>query len=182
MNSIRIKYVLVLALMVTITALTQASIPAAPERDPSTPDLPSPLCDSLQPPAGSHLVLRAYAVGAQVYRWNGSSWTFVEPVATLYNDAAYQEKIGTHYLGPTWENNNGSKVVATKLVGCTPDATAVPWLLLQKVTNDGPSPFGNVTHIQRVNTKGGIAPTAPGSSIGAVAEVPYTAEYYFYRE
>src|SRR3982750_4053606 len=147
MNHLRIKQVIVLTLVFAMAALTQASIPAAPLGDHTTPDLPSPLCDSLQPPAGSHLVLRAYAIGAQLYRWNGATWSFVEPVATLYSDAAYQEKIGTHYLGPTWENNNGSKVVATKVVGCTPDPTAVPWLLLQTVTNDGPSPLGIVTHI-----------------------------------
>jgi len=28
---------------------------------------------------------------------------------------------------------------------------------------------------------GGLAPTAPGESIGATAQVPYTAEYFFYR-
>jgi hypothetical protein len=38
-----------------------------------------------------------------------------------------------------------------------------------------------VTYVQRVNTTGGLRPAAPGSSIGAVVEVPYTAEYYFYR-
>jgi hypothetical protein len=45
----------------------------------------------------------------------------------------------------------------------------------------GPGIFARTTYIQRVNTKGGLAPTAPGTSIGAIAEVPYTAEYYFYR-
>ena len=117
----------------------------------------------------------------QIYRWNGTSWAFVEPVATLFSDADYHEKVGTHYLGPTWESNSGSKVVAARLTGCTPDPTAIPWLLLQTVSTDGPGIFGSVTYIQRVNTKGGLAPTAPGVSIGTVAEVPYTAEYYFYR-
>jgi hypothetical protein len=120
-------------------------------------------------------------VGAQIYRWNGTSWGFVEPVATLFSDADYHGKVGTHYLGPTWESNSGSKVVATRLFGCTPDATAIPWLQLQTVSTDGSGIFSSVTYIQRVNTKGGLAPTAPGTSIGAVAEVPYTAEYYFYR-
>jgi hypothetical protein len=38
-----------------------------------------------------------------------------------------------------------------------------------------------VTYIHRVATTGGLAPSMPGASIGAVAEIPYTAEYYFYR-
>jgi hypothetical protein len=47
---------------------------------------------------------------------------------------------------------------------------------------DGPDGIMQATtYIQRVNTKDGLAPTAPGASIGATAEVPYTAEYYFYR-
>jgi len=32
-----------------------------------------------------------------------------------------------------------------------------------------------------VNTTGGMAPTDPGASDGELKEVPYTAEYYFYR-
>jgi hypothetical protein len=38
-----------------------------------------------------------------------------------------------------------------------------------------------VTYIQRVNTSGGLPPSDPGPFIGAEEEVPYTAEYYFYR-
>jgi hypothetical protein len=53
--------------------------------------------------------------------------------------------------------------------------------LLKKVTSEGPGIFESVSYIQRVNTAGGIAPTAPGSFIGEEAQDPYTAEYYFYR-
>ena len=35
--------------------------------------------------------------------------------------------------------------------------------------------------IQRVNTVGGVAPSTAGSVVGEIAEVPYTAEYFFYR-
>jgi len=106
---------------------------------------------------------------------------FVEPVATLFADASYHEKLGIHYAGPTWEANNGGKVAATRLQACSPDPAAIPWLLLQTTSTDGPGILSLVTYIQRVNTKGGLAPTAPGASVGVVAEVPYTAEYYFYR-
>jgi Protein of unknown function (DUF3455) len=54
-------------------------------------------------------------------------------------------------------------------------------LLLQTVSTEGPGIFHRVTYIQRVNTTGGLAPTDPGPSIGALVEVPYAAEYYFYR-
>jgi hypothetical protein len=120
-------------------------------------------------------------LGVQIYRWNGASWDFVEPVARLYASANYHGEVGIHYAGPTWESNSGSKVVATRLEGCSPDPTAIPWLLLQTVSTEGPGIFSSVTYIQRVNTVGGLAPAAPGLSIGATVEVPYTAEYYFYR-
>jgi Protein of unknown function (DUF3455) len=180
MRNMRLKRVIGLVLLLTVAL---ASVPAARavNNNHQGPDLPSPLCDSLQVPPGNKLAFRVYAVGAQVYRWNGTSWVFVEPVATLYADANYHEKVGIHYAGPTWQSNMGSKVVATRLASCSPDPTAIPWLLLQTVSTEGPGIFNSMTYIQRVNTRGGLAPTASGSSIGAVAEVPYTTEYYFYR-
>jgi hypothetical protein len=39
-----------------------------------------------------------------------------------------------------------------------------------------------VVTIQRVNTVGGTSPTAPGTTPGEEKQVPYTAEYYFYRD
>lgn len=139
------------------------------------------VCSNLEVPAGNIVNSRVYAVGVQRYRWNGETWVFVEPVATLYADAKYHEKVGIHYAGPTWEFNNGSKVVAARLEGCSPTPTAIPWLLLEITSTSGPGILTSMTYIQRVNTVGGLAPTAPGASIGAVADIPYTAEYYYYR-
>ena len=39
----------------------------------------------------------------------------------------------------------------------------------------------SITFIQRVNTTGGLAPSVPGLLDGETKEIPYTAEYYFYR-
>ena len=72
-------------------------------------------------------------------------------------------------------------VVGTVLERCTPDPSAIPWLLLKAVSNEGPGIFHRVTFIQRVNTVGGNAPTDAGDFVGEVVKVPYTAEYYFYR-
>ncbi|MEJ7713519.1 MAG: DUF3455 domain-containing protein [Pyrinomonadaceae bacterium] len=178
----KVKRVIRLVVLLAAAGLALPSIPAARAGDNNhSPDLPSPVCDSIEVPPENKVASHVYALGVQVYRWNGTSWGFVEPVATLFADANYHRKVGIHYAGPTWESNRGSKVVATRLEGCSPDPTAIPWLLLQTVSTDGPGIFSPATYIQRVNTKGGLAPTAPGSSIGAVAEVPYTAEYYFYR-
>jgi hypothetical protein len=181
MRYLKVKRNISFVILLAIVGLAPASISSARTGNIDAPDLPSPLCDSVQVPLGNKLAFHAYAVGVQRYRWNGVSWDFVEPVATLYADAGFNGKVGTHYAGPTWESNSGSKVVAKRLEGCSPDPTAIPWLLLQMTSTDGSGIFSRVTYIQRVNTSGGLVPTAPGSTVGALAEVPYTAEYYFYR-
>jgi hypothetical protein len=63
---------------------------------------------------------------------------------------------------------------------CERGPADIPWLLLDGVRSEGPGIFHDVDFIQRVNTVGGRAPTAPGS-LGEVRNVPYTAEYFFYR-
>jgi hypothetical protein len=138
-------------------------------------------CQNLQVPTGSKLVFRAFASGVQIYRWNGTSWTFDGPSALLFADAAGNSVVGTHYSGPTWESNSGSKVVGSVLQRCTPDPSAIAWLLLGTVPDDGPGLFHRVSYIQRVNTVGGNAPSTPGTSIGEEARVPYTTDYLFFR-
>ena len=143
------------------------------------PDLGA--CQKLDVPEGSRLAFHAYARGVQIYRWSGTSWVFVAPSADLFEDEGGNGKVGTHYAGPTWESNSGSKVVAAVIDRCAAEPNAIPWLILGAVTSGGPGIFDGTTSIQRLNTVGGVAPAAPGSVVGEVANVPYTAEYYFYR-
>ena len=182
MRYMNIKFVIGLVVLLTVAGLAPASISVARANDNNNmPDLPSPLCNDVQVQTGNKLAFHAYARGVQIYRWDGATWVFVAPVATLFADAGYHGQVGIHYAGPTWESNSGSKVVAARKSGCTPDPTAIPWLLLQAVSTNGPGIFSSITYVHRVNTTGGLAPAAPGSSIGEAVEVPYTAEYYFYR-
>ena len=176
------KFVIGLIVLLAVAGIALASTPAARAGDSGhEPDLPSPVCDRVQVPQGNNVAFHTYAKGVQIYRWNGTNWQFVAPVAMLFADANYHGQVGIHYAGPAWESNSGSKVVASRLTDCSPDPTAIPWLKLQTVSTNGPGIFSSVTYVQRVNTTGGLAPTAPGSSIGEAVEVPYTAEYYFYR-
>jgi hypothetical protein len=41
--------------------------------------------------------------------------------------------------------------------------------------------LSKTTFIQRVNTAGGVAPTTACTEAGAIAFVPYTTDYIFYR-
>jgi hypothetical protein len=138
-------------------------------------------CEKLRLPAGYKLAFHVFATGVQIYHWNGASWSFDGPSAVLHADAGGRSTVGIHYSGPTWESASGGKVVGTVLERCTPDPSAIPWLLLQAVPTEGAGVFQRVTRIQRVNTVGGNAPANPGSFTGEEARVPYTTEYFFYR-
>ena len=173
----KIKRVILLVLLtVTGLALQPSMVKASDE-----PDLP-PQCSSIVPQAGNRVAFHVYARGVQIYKWNGSSWVFEEPRATLFAEANFFGEVGIHYRGPNWESKSGSKVGGIRVpgTGCTPDSSAIAWLLLQAVSPTGPGIFHNITFIQRINTTGGLAPTTPGS-LNELREVPYTAEYYFYR-
>ena len=68
------------------------------------------------------------------------------------------------------------------------EAGAIPWLLLTVVGAEyGPEGGAFLTqasHIQRLNTSGGVAPSTGCSQpveIGAVTLVPYSADYVFYK-
>lgn len=180
----KIKRFIAAAILFTFSAvagLTHARAAGAVAADDNrAPELPA-VCQTIQVAAGNDVAFHAYASGVQVYRWNGTAWAFVEPVANLFAARNFHGQVGTHYAGPTWESNSGSKVVAKRVDGCTPNASAIAWLKLEAVSTEGPGVFDGVTFVQRVNTTGGNAPAAPGSFVGEEARVPYTAEYYFYR-
>ena len=148
--------------------------------DNRAPDLDD--CPKLQVPAGNKVAFHVYAEGVQIYRWDGTAWTFVAPEADLFADEDGDGEVGSHYAGPTWESDSGSLVVGAVLERCTPDPDSIPWLLLEAVYTEGPGIFERVTYIQRVNTVGGKAPTDPGNAVGDEARVPYSAEYFFYRK
>ena len=103
------------------------------------------------------------------------------PDATLFDDDG--NIVASHFAGPSWQSNSGSKVVGKLPPAATVvvDTNAIPWLRLQALTAEGPGIFADATFIQRVNTIGGKAPSQNGSFIGQVARIPYSADYFFYR-
>jgi hypothetical protein len=143
-----------------------------------------PLPSEIAVPEGTDLEIELSAVGTQLYTCTatpgGAAWVFTAPKANLYDRRGMLA--GTHNVGPTWESNDGSTVGATKVSGVTVDPTAIPWLMLGAASHDGRGEMDRVTHIQRVSTVGGIAPTSgcDAASIGNVTRVPYTATYCFY--
>ena len=167
-----------------------------------------PVPADLEVEPGFKAFLEGHAVGTQNYvcQPSGAGFAFVlfTPQATLFNDADHQ--IITHFFSPnpdehgtiraTWENSRDTSTVWAALVpdGSSTDAAfvapgAIAWLKLEVVGHeDGPTggdKLSETTFIQRLNTSGGLAPLTGCSSladVGKKAFVPYTADYFFYRD
>jgi hypothetical protein len=148
------------------------------------PDYPA----NLAPPAGAVLLFELAARGVQIYVCEVDPddatafvWTFQAPAAELLN--ARGEVVGHHYAGPTWQGQDGSAVVAAVLERAeAPDPAAIPWLLLAAKAHAGSGALATITHIQRLDTVGGVAPTegCDEAHAGAEARVPYEATYAFF--
>jgi hypothetical protein len=133
--------------------------------------------ESIDVPPHSRLLLRAEGRGDQVYGCDNRHWVLKVPDAELFNQEG--SVIGRHFAGPTWQLNDGSWVKGRAVAKqVAPDATLVPWLLLESVGATGR--LGAVRFIQRTGTHGGNAPDGSCSQSAAL-RVPYTATYSFYE-
>jgi hypothetical protein len=136
--------------------------------------------DNLKPPVGEHLRVHARASGQQIYVCDGSKWILSGPDAELFDEAG--QKVGAHFVGPTWQWSDGSQVTGKAIASATPDPKSIPWLLLTATGHSGDGVMRNVSSIQRLRTKGGKAPTkgCDASHQGEQARISYTADYFFY--
>ena len=149
---------------------------------PTAPDVP----DGIAVGEGYKPYLIGHAVGVQIYGCNGVSWSPIAPRADLYGDNG--QLSATHFAGPSWQAKDGSKVIARRAADPVTVPNAIPWLLLEP-TSATAGPDGDrlagTKYIQRIATTGGLAPAAStcnAETAGNVAEIPYTADYVFWKE
>jgi len=143
----------------------------------------------------------------------GVAYVLFTPEATLFGEDGGQ--VITHNFSPNpFETNTDPKVVADGTIratwqyrdtsrvwakvhqagpdgsgAVTVDSKAIAWLLLDGVgSQNGPTggdKLTGTTFVQRLNTKGGLAPSTGCSSltdVGNQAFVNYTADYFFYKK
>lgn len=85
------------------------------------------------------------ATGVQVYTCThnpagATGWLLKGPDAQLFD--SQNKPVGKHYAGPTWEGLDGGKVVGVlKTSMPAPVDKAVPWLLLNAKSHEGPGSF-----------------------------------------
>ncbi|GAA3392912.1 DUF3455 domain-containing protein [Cryptosporangium minutisporangium] len=136
-------------------------------------------------PSGNYRVLSVYRVvhGVQTYTcgtagtWNAGS----TPEARLVRYGR-PGRIH-HYAGPSWTSKrDGSTLVGALVQPTVPQPGTIPWLLLRVEAYEN-APAGTelaaVTHISRVNTRGGLSPTGPCTP-DERRSVRYGADYVFW--
>ena len=138
-------------------------------------------------PPGMTSYLTVPAKGVQIYTCSKNAagawaWSFKAPEAELFD--TQQNKIGKHYAGPTWEGEDGGRVVAAAKANVpAPTGNDIPWLWLEVKSSEGSGQFTQAKAIQRILTLGGTAPPQGCDEANANKEsrVPYTAIYLFLK-
>jgi len=135
-------------------------------------------------PAGQARLLSLGAHGVQVYaceaRDAGFAWVFKGPEAVLFDEAG--REVGSHGAGPFWRLADGSRVEGDVTGNApSPEAGAIPWLLLRTRAKEGEGALARVDWIRRIDTRGGLAPRDPcdAGKLGSVARMRYSAVYEF---
>jgi len=176
------KRILIAGLLAAAAALplAQTAVAGTP-----APDVPI----DIAVPDGHKPYMTAHAEGVQMYACfsapGGHAWQLIGPRATLTGENG--KLLGKHYGGPTWEARDGSTVVGARDAAVSVDPTAIDWLRLKADRTtagaDGDRLVGT-TYVQRINTAGGRAPLSSDctdAEIGQLREIPYSADYVFFK-
>lgn len=145
------------------------------------------LPEAVRVPAGQKLMMATSATGEITYECRekkdmagAHEWAFVGPVATLYG--ADKKMVGKYYAGPTWEAADGSKVTGKQVAVAPATPGSIPLQLVKAEPAMGAGAMTGVSYIQRLNTKGGVAPAMACDAMGKGKRqvVAYEADYVFY--
>lgn len=177
--------------MKTLAAATVAVLLAACAGKPTAgpPFSQDGLPEAVKVPAGHRVVLETVGVGEITYECRAKAnapgafeWVFVGPQADL--NARNGAKLGTYYGPPaTWAAADGSKVTGAQLAVAPAAAGSIPLQLVKANPATGQGAMTGIAYIQRVATKGGVAPAAAcdAGSVGRKEIVKYQADYIFWK-
>ncbi|MEU5258053.1 DUF3455 domain-containing protein [Amycolatopsis sp. NPDC021455] len=146
-------------------AATASATPAAPK-----------IPDTIKVPDGNRPLATYYGEGVQIYGCTNGAWALIQPAAVL---SKHGHPVAIHSKGPVWTSTVDGSTVGAAAAASSPRKDAIPELLLKANLNTGDGVFGKVTYIQRLNTRGGVAP-AGACTAGAQTAVRYSADYAFW--
>ncbi len=147
-------------------------------------DVPEPV----RPPAEHKMAMKTVGVGEITYECRAKAgaagafeWAFIAPVAKLMD--AGNKEVGKYYGGPTWESMDGSKVTGKQVAVAPASPGNIPLQLVKAEPAMGAGAMTGVTYIQRLNTKGGVAPSeaCTAATTGMKKQVAYQADYVFFK-
>ena len=142
------------------------------------------LFSRIKVPSDREPALQLSARGVQVFRCERRDgalvWIFRQPDAELLNDRG--AVVGRHGANLSFEHVDGSRLTATiAAYDDAPKSTDLRWLLMT-TRSFGKGTFEGVTHVQRVNTRGGMPPDrCEGTQVNQVLRVDFSADFIFYR-
>ncbi|MEP7280904.1 MAG: DUF3455 domain-containing protein [Rubrivivax sp.] len=161
---------------------------------PMASSMPAPYSQAAVPaavqvPAGHKVALETVGVGEITYECQakadapgGHAWVFVGPKADLNSRAGV--KLGSYYGPPaTWASTDGSRITGKQLALAPGAAGSIPMQLVQANPAEGSGAMNGVTYVQRVATRGGVAPSlaCAAASMGRKEIVKYQADYIFWK-
>jgi hypothetical protein len=163
------------------------SAPPSTATTPGRPAVASPelgFFSKIKVPNDREPVLKLAARGAQVFRCEKrdtqGAWVFRQPDGELLDSAG--KVVGRHGANFSFEHVDGSRLLSTIAAhDDAPRPADLRWLLMT-TRSFGKGAFEGVTHVQRVNTSGGMPPpTCDLAHAGRVLRVDFTADFVFYR-
>jgi len=144
--------------------------------------------EAVRVPDGHKVAMETVGVGQITYECQAKTdmpgqmaWVFMGPKAAL-NDRSGKQ-VGKYYGPPaTWEAMDGSKVTGTQVAIAPAGDGNIPHQLVKANPAEGKGAMTGVTYIQRVATKGGVAPakTCAAANEGERQIVDYQADYLFW--
>lgn len=138
----------------------------------------------IKAPSTVEPTLQLASRGVQIFRCEkrdqGFVWVFRQPQAELLDGNG--KAVGQHGANFSFEHDDGSRLVSTIVAyDEASKPTDLRWLLLT-TRSFGKGALENVSHVQRVNTAGGMPPArCQTSQLNQLLRVDFTSDFVFYR-
>jgi hypothetical protein len=188
MNRISSIVVVICGAVLSACATPGPPSPSAPRAaTPAPASVPAPslgFFSKIKAPSTHVPSLQLASRGVQIFRCEkreeGLVWVFRQPQADLLEPDG--KTVGKHGANFSFEHDDGSRLVSTIVAyDEASKPTDLRWLLLT-TRSFGKGALENVTHVQRVNTSGGMPPArCDASQLNQLLRVDFTSDFIFYR-
>lgn len=151
------------------------------------PTVPAPslgFFSKIKAPATHQPALQLSSRGVQIFRCekrdSGFVWVFRQPQAELLDGGG--KVVGRHGANFSFEHDDGSRLVSTIVAYDEANKpTDLRWLLMT-TRSFGKGALEDVSHVQRINTAGGMPPSrCDASQLNQLLRVDFTSDFVFYR-